>query len=50
MELENRKQDQSFELAERLRNEKDPAVANCIGDDLGQMVFGDGGWQDELNA
>jgi hypothetical protein len=37
---EKQKQQQFFALAERFRNEQDPEAANCLGDELGRMVFG----------
>jgi hypothetical protein len=40
IDAEARKQEQFFALAERFRNEKDPAEANRLGDELGRMVFG----------
>src|SRR5438128_515239 len=40
IDAEVRKQEQFFALAERFRNEKDPAAANRLGDELGRMVFG----------
>jgi len=40
IETERRKQQEFFELAERFREEKDPATAKRLGDELGRMVFG----------
>lgn len=40
LEAEQRKQHQFFELAERFRNEKDPAEVKRLGEQLGEMVFG----------
>ena len=40
IDAEKRKQQQFFALAERFRNEQDPAAANRLGDELGRMVFG----------
>jgi hypothetical protein len=40
IDAEKRKQQQFLALAERFRNEKDPEVANRLGDELGRMVFG----------
>ena len=39
-EPEQRKQQESFDLAERFRNETDPEAARRLGDQLGQLVFG----------
>lgn len=41
IEAEKRKQKEFFELAERFRAATDPKVVECLGDDLGRMVFGD---------
>ena len=40
IEVEQRKQQEFFDLAERFRNETDPEAAKRLGDQLGQMVFG----------
>lgn len=40
IEAEQRKQKEFFDLAERFRQESDPAVAKRLGDELGRMVFG----------
>ncbi len=40
IEAERRKQQEFFELAERFRNETDPATAKRLGDQLGRMMFG----------
>jgi hypothetical protein len=40
IETEKRKQREFFDLAERFREEKDPAAAKRLGDELGRMVFG----------
>lgn len=40
IEAEQRKQRESFALAERFRNENDPEAAKRLGDQLGPMVFG----------
>jgi len=40
IQAEKRKQEQFFSLAQRFRDEKDPAAANRLGDELGRMVFG----------
>ena len=40
IETEKRKQQEFFDLAERFREEKDPAAARRLGDKLGRMVFG----------
>jgi hypothetical protein len=40
IDVEKRKQQQFFALAERFRNEQDPEAANRLGDELGRMVFG----------
>jgi len=40
IKAEQRKQQAFFNLAERFRNETDPEAAKCLGDELGQMVFG----------
>ena len=40
IESEKRKQQEFFALAERFRQEKDPAAAKRLGDELGRMVFG----------
>lgn len=41
LEAEKRKQQEFFELAERLRNATDPAEVKRLGDALGRMVLGD---------
>jgi hypothetical protein len=41
MEAQNQRQQQFFELAERLRNATDPEEAKRLGDQLGRMMFGD---------
>jgi hypothetical protein len=41
IEAETRKQQESFELAERFRNTADAKEAKRLGDQLGRMVFGD---------
>lgn len=40
IEAEKRKQQEFFELAERFRNENDPATAKRLGEQMGRMVFG----------
>jgi hypothetical protein len=40
MELENRKQREFFDLAERFRRATDPAEVRRLGDQMGRMVFG----------
>lgn len=40
IEVEQRKQRDFFELAERFRAESDPDEARRLGDELGRMVFG----------
>jgi hypothetical protein len=40
IETEKRKQQEFFELAERFREEKDPATAKRLGEELGRLVFG----------
>ncbi len=40
MELENRKQQEFFDLAERFRRATDPDGVKRLGDELGRMVFG----------
>lgn len=40
IEAEKRKQQEFFELAERFRDATDPKEAKRLGDQLGQMVFG----------
>jgi hypothetical protein len=40
IEDEKRKQQEFFELAERLRSAADPEEAKHLGDELGRMVFG----------
>lgn len=40
IEAQSRKQEQFLALAERFRNEKDPRVANRLGDELGKAIFG----------
>ena len=40
IEIEKRKQQDFFELAERFRKENDPEIAKRLGDQLGRMVFG----------
>lgn len=40
MEVEKRKQEEFFKLAERCRSTTDPKEANRLGDQLGRMVFG----------
>jgi len=39
IEIERRKQQELFDLAERFREEKNPAAAKRLGDQLGRMVF-----------
>jgi hypothetical protein len=41
IETEKRKQAEFFELAERFRKATDPRDVQRLGDQLGQMVFGD---------
>ncbi len=41
MEAEKRKQREFFDLAERFRSATDPEEAKRLGDQMGQMVFGD---------
>jgi hypothetical protein len=41
IEVEKRKQQAFFDLAERFRNESDPNEAKRLGDQLGRMVFGE---------
>jgi hypothetical protein len=41
IEAEQRKQQEFFDLAERFRNEKDPATVKRLGDEMGRMIFGD---------
>lgn len=38
-ETEQRKQQEFIELAQRFREEKDPAIAKRLGDELGRIVF-----------
>ena len=40
IKVEQRRQQEFFDLAERFRNETDPEAAKRLGDQLGQMVFG----------
>ena len=40
IDIEERKQQQFFALAERFRSEKDPEEANRLGEELGRRVFG----------
>ena len=40
MELENRKQQEFFALAERFRRATDPDEVRRLGDQMGRMVFG----------
>lgn len=40
IDVEKRKQQQFFALAERFRNERNPEAANRLGDELGRLVFG----------
>ncbi len=40
IDADKRRQQQFFALAERFRDEEDPAAANRLGDELGRMVFG----------
>jgi len=40
MEAEQSKQQEFFDLAERLRRATDPAEVERLGDQLGRMVFG----------
>jgi len=40
IEAQLRKQQESFELAEKFRNAEDPEEAKRLGDELGRMVFG----------
>jgi hypothetical protein len=40
MELENRKQQEFFALAERFRRATDPDEARRVGDQMGRMVLG----------
>jgi hypothetical protein len=40
MEVQKRKQQEFFELAERFRNAADPEETKRLGDELGRMVFG----------
>jgi phosphopantetheinyl transferase len=40
IDAEKRKQQQFLALAERFRSERDPEVANRLGNELGRMVFG----------
>jgi hypothetical protein len=40
IEVEKRKQQEFFELAERFRTATDPEEAKRLGDELGRMVFG----------
>jgi hypothetical protein len=40
IEVEKRKQEEFFELAEKFRNAKDPQEAKRLGDKLGRMAFG----------
>ena len=41
IEVEKRKQQEFFELAERFRNASDPEEVKRLGDELGRKVFGD---------
>ena len=41
MEAEKRKQREFFDLAERFRRATDPEEIKRLGDQMGQMVFGD---------
>ncbi len=38
IDVEKRKQQEFFELAERFRNETDPQEAKCLGDQLGCLA------------
>jgi hypothetical protein len=40
MELENRKQQEFFDLTERFRRATDPDEVRRLGDQMGRMVFG----------
>ena len=40
IEAELRKQQEFFELSERFRAAIDPKEINCLGDQLGRLVFG----------
>jgi post-segregation antitoxin (ccd killing protein) len=40
IQAEKRKQQEFVALAERFRNESDPAEAKRLGDQLGHMIFG----------
>jgi hypothetical protein len=40
MKAELRKQQQFFDLAERFRNATDPEEVKRIGEEMGEMVFG----------
>jgi hypothetical protein len=40
IEADKRKQQEFFDLAERIRNESDPDAARRLGDQMGRMVFG----------
>ena len=41
IDVEKRKQQEFFELAERFRSAADPQEVKRLGDQLGRMVFGD---------
>jgi hypothetical protein len=41
MEAEKRKQQEFFDLAERFRSATDPGEIKRLGEQMGQMVFGD---------
>lgn len=40
IDVQMRKQERFFALAERFRKEEDPEAAKHLGDELGRMVFG----------
>ena len=40
IQVETRRQQDFFALAERFRSEQDPEAAGRLGDELGRMVFG----------
>ena len=41
IDVEKRKQQEFFELAERFRSATDPQEVKRLGDQLGRLVFGD---------
>ena len=41
IEAEKRKQQEFFDLAQRFRAAEDPEEVKRLGDEMGQMIFGD---------